>query len=374
MAGGQSMIEGEALSLPVTLNASLVTKIRFQKSTGGDDGNTNANLVNGTRSGTNKGELQFPDEGAIMLGGRAGEHIGFLLESSLTSGNPGNRFTSFKMPIGYEVAHTHLEVIPFTTDAGGAAYPAEVLNTGAVRMIRPIEHRNETSAQQYIGTSTPATGVAFVAAHSLWTLNYTMWAPLHGTTIDAGPYLNYGRAILTPTIAGWDLAVGGQIWHGKTTYGSTASGDGRTQPTRDVARAYALDAQAQGTLIDWPLGVYLTYGNAQKSKDVNTAIGQNGNLFNSSTMENKKAWTASAEFGIIPGRLTLIGAYMNGKGGSLNGSAIDYSTRAITAGANYNITQNVYFQLVSSWFSGNAFDQRPANGDNMTTAMLFSAF
>jgi hypothetical protein len=77
---------------------------------------------------------------------------------------------------------------------------------------------------------------------------------------------------------------------------------------------------------------------------------------------------------VLPGRLTLIGAYLQGKGGTLNGSGRDYSTNAFTAGANYNLTQNIFFQLASSWYSGSAFDQRPANGDNMTTAMLFSAF
>lgn len=368
MTGGQSMIEGDVLSLPATLNATLVTKVRFQKTQG------RANYA-GTTSGTNKGELQFPDEGALMLAGKAGEHIGFLLESSLIAANAGNRFTSFKMPFGYEVAHTHLEVIPFTTDAGGASYPAEVLNTGAVRMIRPIEHRKETSAQQFLGTDTPATGVAFVAAHSLVTLNYTAWAPLHGTTVDAGPYLHYGRAIVTPTVAGWDLGFGGQLWAGQAKYGAT--------PTRQPAKAWAVDAQAQGTLINWPLGVYLTYGNAQKSKNVNTLIGQQGNLFNTSTTENKKAWSASAEFGIVPGRLTILGGYMMGKEGSVNGATItDSYQNAVTAGLNFNLTQNVYFQLVSSWYSGGGFSQQnnnantvmqTPNGDNLTTLLLFAA-
>ena len=57
--GGQSMVEGDMLALPATLNASLVTKIRYQKTNGSD--NTVA---------TNEGELQFPDEAALLLGGR----------------------------------------------------------------------------------------------------------------------------------------------------------------------------------------------------------------------------------------------------------------------------------------------------------------
>src|SRR3989338_1369552 len=128
--GGQGKIEGEDLSIPDTLNASLVTKIRYQKTNGK---NTTAAPAN-AESGTNKGELQFPDEGALLIGGRAGEHIGFLLEANLKGNDAGNYtdtnvFASFKMPIVYDVAGTHLSVIPFTTDAGGAAYGFELLNT-----------------------------------------------------------------------------------------------------------------------------------------------------------------------------------------------------------------------------------------------------
>ena len=54
--GAQLKIEGAAgLSLPATLNASVVTKIRYQKSNGPAS-------VAGAPTGTNDGQLQFPDE------------------------------------------------------------------------------------------------------------------------------------------------------------------------------------------------------------------------------------------------------------------------------------------------------------------------
>jgi len=150
MIGAQGKVEGKDLSLPDTLNASLVTKIRYQKSNG--DGKT----------GTDKGELQFPDEGALLIGGRAGEHAGFLLELQLPEGDE-SAFASFRMPIVYDLGGTALSVVPFTTDAGGAAYGFELLNTGAMRMQRVLEDRNTTSAQQFIGTATAAQGIALVA-------------------------------------------------------------------------------------------------------------------------------------------------------------------------------------------------------------------
>lgn len=350
--GGQSMIEGDLLSVPAVLNASLVLKMRGQKTTG-DSG------ASGTTSGTNKGELQFPDEVALMLGGRAGEHVGFLLESSLKAADAGNRFTNFKLPFTYKAMDTDFSVIPFTSDSAGPSYGFELLNTGAVSMARPIEHGAETSAQRFLGTATSATGFSFVAAHSLFFANYSAWAPTHGDT-DAGPYLAYLRAAITPTIAGWDIGAGAQWWGGTTKYGAT--------PTRKSARAWAVDAQAQGNAGDYPVGLYLTYGLAQKS-GTGTA-----NIFNSGTADNNKAWSATGEFGIIPSRLTLLAAYLSGKGASLNGNSADGYKNAATVGANFNITQNIELQLNNSWYSGSAFNVTPADGDTKTTLMLFGAF
>ncbi|MEK6538636.1 MAG: hypothetical protein AABZ46_05880, partial [Nitrospirota bacterium] len=54
MVGGQSMIEGDMLSVPSVLNASMVMKLRYQKTNGSD------NIE------TDKGELQFHDEAALF--------------------------------------------------------------------------------------------------------------------------------------------------------------------------------------------------------------------------------------------------------------------------------------------------------------------
>src|SRR3990172_4102213 len=206
LIGAQGKIEGAGLSIPQTLNASLVTKIRYQKSNGD------------SKEETDKGELQFPDEGALLIGGRAGEHVGFLLEMQLPEGEE-SAFASFKMPIVYTVEGTVLSVIPFTTDALGAAYGFELLNTGAVRHQRVLEDRRGTSAQQYIGTATEAEGFAFVAAHSMGFVNATLWGPAHGN-VDAGLKLShYLRLAATPNVGGWSTGIGGQYWGGKTEVG-----------------------------------------------------------------------------------------------------------------------------------------------------------
>jgi len=356
--GGQGKIEGEDLSIPDTLNASLVTKVRYQKTNGK---NTTAAPAN-AESGTNKGELQFPDEAALLIGGRAGEHIGFLLEAGLTPETPAageitSLFTSYKMPIVYDVGPVKLSVIPFTTDALGASYGFELLNTGAVRHQRAFEHRTETSAQQYIGTATAAEGFAFVAYNEMGYINYTLWGPAHGTT-PVGPLSNYFRVAATPNLGGWDMGFGAQLWSGTTDVGNN---------TKYPTHAYAVDAQMQGD-VGLPLGVYLSYGNAKKTKTDDTA-----NFFNSNA-KDKKALAVLAELGVLPGKATIAAGYRSGD----TGEAANNKQNAITLGASYLLAQNVQLQLNYSMYSGSYYDLAANNedstGDRLATLMLFAAF
>ena len=58
MRGTQPLIEGEDLSLPSNLNTAVITKIRYQLKDDDDD---------------NRGEIQWPDEAALLIGGRVAE-------------------------------------------------------------------------------------------------------------------------------------------------------------------------------------------------------------------------------------------------------------------------------------------------------------
>ncbi len=387
--GGESLIEGEILSLPSTLNASLVTKVRYQKTNGKDnDGATGP--TNGSK-GTNKGELQFPDEAALLIGGRAGEHVGFLLEAGLTPGETvvtdsagdtvtvteTNLFTSFKMPIVYGVGPVKLSVIPFTTDALGASYGFELLNTGAIAMQRVLEHAKWTTAQRYIGTTdadtAKAEGLAFVVSHQMFFVNYSLWGPAHGTT-DFGPYMSYARVAATPQFMGWDFGAGAQYWRG------TGKSGGNTYTHAD---AWAIDAQVQGYVglpfgiykdTGLPVGVYLTLGDAKKSNAGGTA-----NLFNSSTDKDKMAWSVLAELGVIPRKASVSVGYLAGQDRSdTKATADNYKQNAITFGATYHLAQNVRLELDHSILGGNYYkipeNNREADGKQLTTLMLFAAF
>jgi len=346
MVGGQSLVEGDLLSLPSILNASVVTKVRFQKTNGDTD-----------NSGTNKGELQFPDEAALFLAGRIGEHIGFLLEGQMADSG-SSMFANFKAPIGMDVKSAHVELIPFTTDALGPQFAFELLNTGAVANIRVLEHKTQISAIQFVGLRHAAQGVAFVAYHNTGYFSYTPWQPESGTS-DSGPFLHYLRLAGTHTIAGWDLAAGGQLFLGTTKLGNGM---------RESAEAWALDAQAQGSILNLPAGLYLNYAEAQSS-----TTGEPVNIFNSNNGD-KRAWSILAELGVLPGRVTIAAGYRSGNTGAIGPS----QQSAVTVGATFLLAQNFELQVNHSINSGDFFDvpanNELANGDQLTTFMIFAAF
>lgn len=328
--------------------------------------------VNESKVGTNKGELQFPDEAALLIGGRAGEHVGFLLEAALGAGT--DTFASFKVPITFDAGGAKLGIIPFTTDGLGVAYGFELLNTGALRSQRVIEHRTESSAQQYVTLATGSThgaaeGIAFAASNEMGFINLTLWGPAHGIVATGLDLSHYIRVAATPNIGGWDLGVGGQYWGGETRVGDTDN----TPSAIYATQAWAVDAQAQGN-VGMPLGVYLSYGNAAASKDAKNGLanGTTQTSFFNANAKDRTAWSVLAELGVLPGKVTVAAGYRSGD----TGAAANNKEDAVTGGATYLLAQNVELQLNYTSYSGSARDvaANPQQKNTLTTLMLFAAW
>jgi len=346
--GKQGTIEDTNLSLPATLNATVLTKFRYQK--------RNGTATSGDAGELNSGQFQVPDEATLYLGGKAAKNIGFQAEIGFTRDTAG--LIGFKVPFVFPASKdVTLSAIPFFTDAQGAAYGFELLNTGALRFSRAFEHRKETSAQQYIGTAEKSTGVALVAHHKYGYVSYTPYIREDAATFSSGQFLNYFRGVVTPEKVGdFDLAAGVQIWTGDSKTGTD-------NPVLEHGSAWSVDAQAQGKVGNLPLGVYVTYGSAAKS-----VVGNEKNVYNLQTADDKKAFTVATELGIIPSRLSLGLGYRNANTGA-GGSDAD---NAVTFGANYQIAKNMILQVNHSIYSGDVTSA--ADGDNQTTIMLYSAF
>lgn len=353
MMGTQKLVEGsEGLSLPETLNAGLVTKIRYQQANGAK--------VDGTNT-INDGQLQMFDELLLILGGRVSENIGVQVELNLPSKDEEPVVENFKMPFIYDVSGIKAGVIPFTTGSQGVSYGFELMNTGAVRGVRIMEARKTFSAQQYVGTDGKAEGVALVASNSMFFLNVSKWSPRSAGDANKGaPTANYFRVGFTPKVGSWDAAIGVQSWSGQATKSNTAAPLLTTVETK----AYAVDAQMQGDVGTMPVGVYMTYANASGSAATGPA-----NAFNANP-NAETAMTIAGQLGVVPGKATLLMAYRKGD----NGKNANNGDNSIMFGGTYLLAQNVQFQLNHEKYSGSAYDVVTTNGDQLTTLMLFGGF
>ena len=349
MVSGQKTITSDNLSLPIVLNASLVTKLRYQKTNGNDK-----------TVATNTGDLQLPDEAALIIGGRGSENVGMLLEASLKESGDDNNFNSYKIHFNSPTKDgTNLGAVVFLTDAGGAPYGFELLNTGAQRFMRVAEDRKAIAAQQFIsGSGSPgassAEGIAFVASDNNYFVNLTMWTPDHGSVAVSG-VANYLRAAYMPTIGGWDTAVGFQLFSGtaKRVDGTGAANDAKTD-------AFFIDAQAQGQLGGKPAGFYMTYGSAKAVS---------GNYFNNNP-NDQNALSVLGEYGVIPNKATVYLGYLSGD----NGKAANNKDQRLSVGMTWLYSENIEFQLWNTSYAGSAYSPKPDGGDNLTSLMLFAAF
>ena len=346
IVGGQARLEANGLSLPVVLNAGVVGKMRYQQS--------NGPKVPGTNT-TNDGEFQFPDELLLMLGGRVNENIGVVVELDVHGNDP--LVSGLKMPFMKDVGSIKAGGIPFSTSTQGVSYGFEMLNTGALRFARVAEDRTAVSAQQYIGTATRAQGFALVASNAQYFANFSKWSPRAVGDKTGSPTANYLRLAATPRVGIWDVGFGAQSWSGSATEPDLLT-------TVDT-KAWAVDAQMQGAFGDKPLGIYLSYANATGS-----AAGANThNLFNSNP-NDRTAVALTGQLGVIPGKATVLLGYRRGD----NGKAVASTDNALMVGGTYVIVQNVQLQLNHTTYSGNAYDGAPANGERMTTLMLYTSF
>lgn len=371
MQGTQTMIEGEDLSLPSNLNVSIITKIRYQVKDD-DDGN--------------RGEVQWPDEAAFVVGGRAADKIGFLMELGLgpgggttdtgdgsisctdASGNPapalpdlsncsadtgsgdteteGNFLsTKFHFVIG-----ENFGIIPFATDGLGVGYGFEMLNTGQQRSQRPIENRKGFSAGQLLGTASgEATGIAFVYETPDWFVNYSHWTPTWGNVHANifGGLAHYLRAAYTPNFGGWDTGFG-------VSYMTGSVEEGKTDPADEIfVDGWGIDLQTQGMAGSMPLGLYASYGVAPKSSATEE------NIYNSSTTDDETAYGLLGKLEVISGT-SLYLAY----------SSIDVvtTTSFSTLGAQQMLAQNIKLELYT------VNSDSSSAGDDHTMFMLFAGF
>src|SRR3970282_139766 len=147
--------KADDLSIPDSLNASILLKARYQKENGTDAANT----VSGTTK--NGGQWQIPDELSLFFGGRVADNgtikIGYMNENDL-AGSP--MVAGFKLPVVIQLQESlNVQVIPYMTVSLGQAYGYELSSTGISRGVRWAEHREETSGAHFLDAGGYKTGL-----------------------------------------------------------------------------------------------------------------------------------------------------------------------------------------------------------------------
>lgn len=363
MMGAEEKIEGEGLSIPANLNLALVGYMSYAKTNGpanltGVPGGP-AVPTTATTKTNNNGSLQIPQQVSLFAGGRVAENIGFEAEINIagpgtTLGtSTGTGLIRFKMPFVFDVAGVKAGVVPFSTGLG-VADSMEVLNTGAVA----VHAFNQSdmpaiSAQQYIGTATPANGAALVASNDNFFANVARWGASQGMGSSGGPTSNYVRgAYLTSIIPGFDSAIGFQSWSG-TSVQDPAAATGVALLTANGAvntKAAAIDAQMMGDVAGMPLTLIASFADAPGSANAGSV-----NLFNQSNLSRRSA-NFGAELGVIPNVATVqFGLRRAYSGVQDAATGANLTDNAVMLGATYAFALNVRAELTYSRYSGGMY-------------------
>ncbi len=377
MIGAQGQIEGEKLSIPATVNAAVMIKMRYQRQSNGGKG-----LRDGTGTETGDGQIQIGNEFSLFLGGRVSDNIGFLMENNVA--NAGALIAGLRLPIMFEKNDTRFSIIPFTTDALGVAYGYELSSAGVMRANRWAELRRDSSAIQYaIADSNgshdkwagAAAGLAMVAQNDMGYINFTRWTPNalpggnDGGVASYGANSNYLRIAVTPTIADWAMVGGIGIMSG-----SSELADAGTPSVIDSGlvntEASSADLQAHGQLAGKDVGVYVTYANAPAD------TGTQHQLFNTGS-KAKNAFAFGVDYSIIPNTLHIGGAYRIGQTGVAS-TASPSSSRtddALMLQAIYKLRQNIALHVTGALRSGTKYSEdNSATGKKEVILMLEGAW
>ena len=404
MTGAQEKIEGDGLSIPNTLNLAVVTNMQYQKTNGDTTGTTP------TTKNTNNGAIDLT-QASLFLGGRIAENIGFVGELGMYPVPAG--LASIKMPFIYDVGSAKVGVVPFTTNGLGVAHSFEVMNTGAIAVhLFNQQDMKAISAQQYIGTSTAASGAALVVSNDMGYINFAKWSPNEMTSGNGSPTSTYLRIAATPgnLIPGFDFAVGAQFWRGTSASAAALAGTtittqvacsgtwtsipggglgscanaGISPDGRLETEATAIDAQMMGDVGGMPLTLITSYAVAPGEPGGSAVQNMFNNNLNNAVNENKRSFNMAAELGVIPNKATLqfgIRRAFSGQSSTVNLANTNMTDNAILVGATYALALNVRAELTYSKYSGSLYNAGESamtvgggKGNKLITLNLWAAY
>ncbi len=367
MMGAQGKVEGDHLSIPDTLNLSMIIKLRYLKD---NSANAAGAASQNARAATlADGKWEFFDEFALIGGGRIAENVGFFFEGQML--NTGPLVGIIRMPFVWDMGGAKLSVVPFMTDGGSAMVGYELSSGGILRANRWAEDRSNTSAVQYVrgaAATEEATGFALVAQNDMGFINVTPFTvgtnyKNNGANGAGNLKSTYVRVAATPTVGDWAMVVGAGKVSGQSWSGSAATAY-KTDKT-------FFDFQAHGEVGGKEIGIYAQHAKAPHTTGaMNAYNGTAACAAGAACNPDKKATTIGVDYSVIPHSLHIGAAYMNADTGA---AAASNGLKTWTLNAVYDMYQNV---ALHAWYNSYSGSSRAAAGSvtNAYSMMLEMAW
>jgi len=333
--GEQALIEDEHLSLPAVFNASFLMKARFSTGSQKTNGAVTAKggLIQTPATGAGVA-VQFPDESALLFGGRIGEHAGIFNEWDVITGS----MLGAKMAYVLDLDSGIIALAIGTTDALGAPSLFNDPSNAVSRNTRGIQTRSQSLRSTVMHTGATGVGIyghvadsVYFAVGGLLGKGWLGTAGAAGGTalgnlgvdVTLSPYV---RAAFTGEVGGLDLVAG--AWYADVADAAYKSLLGQKNPRKEIG----LDVQVQGDLGDVSIGFYAPI--VIKAETTQTLTG---------TKTKVTGYNPYATFAFGPAGLRL--GYDYAKTQNTLAPGVDAKYTNFFFGAWYDVAQNLTLDL-----------------------------
>jgi len=345
--GEQALVEDDMLSIPSSLNATIVVRPQLAS--------TKTSGTGTTAPGTVKTAVITADN-VMLVAGRIGSNTGAFAEIG------GGSFANIQLLNSWDLGGFKAGISFFNTGFGSTA-GMEVSNVYG-------QHGGLLGGKGLSAVETLAGIAGQTAGISIFGANEMGFASVSGVT--EGSLVGKGavpsgwklapqlRVFLTPEVAGWGLGIGGGIVSGDTGNLATVTAVAAAAPalvnvgaTQFNMKKWWIDAQAQGEIGETSIGIYADYASAAAS----TATKQN--LYNAVA---SKLSGYSIRANIKPLHNVIIGAGFGAQKQAAAGAIAEVKTDHFMVGAEYEVYQN--FIVALTYDSNNA---KTTGGTNVKT-------
>ncbi len=274
--GDEGLVEDDGLSIPVSLNASMVVRMNVEHVSGG--------------SATDAGVTSYsiPADANFLVAGRVGTNTGAFVEFGGGAGDTGTGFNNFQLLNSFDMGGFKVG-FGYASDSFGGSSVLEVSSVfgqhsgavGDVGAVSAVNNSGFTNSMSqigaWIGNDLGYIQVALIApgGGAGWAEKTAGTAAASATqgTVNVGTKLGkLVRVVATLDVGGFDTVIGLGLVAGKAAKsGSNANGGAGTVSgvTGSDMKLQFVDFQMQGETGDMAVGLYADWAHAKGTANGN---------------------------------------------------------------------------------------------------------